>query len=364
VTESQVGKPLQVIFLLAGVVKSGGLRVIGELANGLAARGHQVALLQPGNQPFPFPLLDRVARLCIDIGPARAGGRVGRRMKEAKALLLSIPRNADIVVSTYHLTAYVAAVAQKIYGMHHVYLVQGYEPDFFPPTFFGRAQRMAATLSYKLPGRMITVSTWLRDRVAAHKSRCIPVISDGVDLGIFRRPNGGRQDNLVMTMGWQEERKGLADFIAAIEQVWLRRQDLSVMIVSSDPQLRVCTHVPHHIFHPDTDRTMACFYQRATMFVSASHLEGFGLPVLEAMACGTPVITTRNGGVSDFVADEVNALMVPVAARSELAAAIERLLEDRALRLRLSEAATATAVHYSWDRMIDAFESELLNLTA
>jgi glycosyltransferase involved in cell wall biosynthesis len=97
----------------------------------------------------------------------------------------------------------------------------------------------------------------------------------------------------------------------------------------------------------------------ADAFLYPSLFEGFGLPILEAMASGTPVITSDRSSLPE-VAGEA-ALIVSGSDVNELANAILRLVHDRALHARLSEAGRARAQHYSWARAaqstLDVYEA-------
>jgi glycosyltransferase involved in cell wall biosynthesis len=105
-----------------------------------------------------------------------------------------------------------------------------------------------------------------------------------------------------------------------------------------------------------SDEQLAELFRRATVFVFPSLFEGFGLPPLEAMACGTPVVTTACGGVSDFARDGENCLMVPPGDVEGMAQAILRLLGDSPLRRRLSDTAVETARPWTWVRAVDQTE--------
>ncbi|NUN97501.1 MAG: glycosyltransferase family 4 protein, partial [Candidatus Omnitrophica bacterium] len=84
-----------------------------------------------------------------------------------------------------------------------------------------------------------------------------------------------------------------------------------------------------------------------------------GLPPLEAMACGTPVVLTDSVGVREYAMHEGNCLMVPPGDPSALASAIRRALEDRALRERLAENGLATVPRFTWENMVEDFDSAL-----
>lgn len=90
-----------------------------------------------------------------------------------------------------------------------------------------------------------------------------------------------------------------------------------------------------------SDQQVAELYRRATIFVSPSRFEGFGLPAAEAMACGAPVIVSSGGALPEVAGDA--GLVVPVENPDALASAIESLLSDKSQRDQLGKKASARA---------------------
>jgi alpha-1,3-rhamnosyl/mannosyltransferase len=97
-----------------------------------------------------------------------------------------------------------------------------------------------------------------------------------------------------------------------------------------------------------SDATLLALYRHATMLLFASHYEGFGLPALEAMAMGTPVLASTAPAVREVVGDA--ALCATPADHADLVDKIKQLADDGALRARLAAAGIARAREFTWQR--------------
>jgi hypothetical protein len=108
---------------------------------------------------------------------------------------------------------------------------------------------------------------------------------------------------------------------------------------------------------------MYLLYNQASCYVSAGQIEGFGFPILEAMACGCPVICTDDGGSRDFVKDGHNALVV-LRSSTGISNGIKRMLGNTELRrkLRNNGLATVAGDKYNWDVVTHKFEDVLAKL--
>ncbi len=99
---------------------------------------------------------------------------------------------------------------------------------------------------------------------------------------------------------------------------------------------------------PQPHETLALYYAAADITVVPSRYESFGLVALESMACGTPVVASRAGGLAFTVQHEQNGLLVTYGDVPALAAALNRALADDTLRQQMTVGALATAQEYSW----------------
>jgi len=166
----------------------------------------------------------------------------------------------------------------------------------------------------------------------------------------------------VLFVGTTERRKGIVALVEAMEQV--QRSDPALRLVVAGARgdgLR--GDEPIHMTEVGyvDDGTLAALYRGAEMFAFPSHYEGFGLPVLEAMAHGTPVITTNVTAIPEAAGDA--ALYVPPDDTLALAAAIARVRNDASLAASLRTRGYAHAATMSWTKTARA-TLEVLEHTA
>ncbi|HQV68384.1 MAG TPA: glycosyltransferase [Thermoflexales bacterium] len=95
------------------------------------------------------------------------------------------------------------------------------------------------------------------------------------------------------------------------------------------------------------------YYSAADCLVMPSHYESFGMVALEAMACGTPVIASDVGGLSQLVQHNKTGIRVPVKSPVKLADAMDHLLGDEVVRRRMGHAAACYAEDFDWNKIVD-----------
>lgn len=108
-----------------------------------------------------------------------------------------------------------------------------------------------------------------------------------------------------------------------------------------------------------SEEDLPCFYQSASLFVFPSLYEGFGLPILEALVSGIPVICFKSSSIPEVVGN--GGILVDVNDVKAFATAMTKVLEDTQLYAKLSENAKKQALHFSWEKTardtLDVYES-------
>ena len=189
----------------------------------------------------------------------------------------------------------------------------------------------------------------------------------GVDSDRFH-PTASVGD-YVLSVGTFEAHKGFDFLVRAMARcpnprprlVLVGNEDSARVTVQLHSQARALGVELETLVGIDHERLVS-LYQEAAAFLYAPHKEPFGLVILEAMACGIPVIAVSEGGPLESVVDGVTGFLVP---RDEdaFAEAIRRVISDRALARDLGARARQEALaRWSWDAAVAAIETELLSL--
>lgn len=148
----------------------------------------------------------------------------------------------------------------------------------------------------------------------------------------------------VLFVGRLSEEKGLPELLEATEGI--------ARVIVGDGPLRDGVPEAAGFVGP---RMLGSYYERAAVVVCPSRREGYGVVAREAMAYGRPVVASAVGGLGDAVQDGVTGILVPPRNPAELRAAIERLLGDAELRVRLGDAGRDKARReFSWSTAIQA----------
>jgi glycosyltransferase involved in cell wall biosynthesis len=164
----------------------------------------------------------------------------------------------------------------------------------------------------------------------------------------------------VLYVGNIKPHKNLVRLIEAFSQLRRTHDDLKLLIIGDEisklPALRRAVH--HHKLHKHVrflgylkDDTLTVLYRLASVFVFPSLYEGFGLPPLEAMASGTPVVTSNVSSLPEVTGDA--AVLVDPYDVDSICDGIRRILDDPSLAEELRNKGLKRAREFSWERSVE-----------
>jgi hypothetical protein len=342
---------VRITFVLPFINLTGGIRVLLDYTNWLHEAGHEATVVYPC-WPYRFQYT-RQQQWTEFRKHARNDGRVpwfDLRCRLLRVPLISnvfLPR-ADLVVATAWPTAHDVARLHASRGKK-VLIVFHHESGTGPE------HRIRAI--YQLPFHRIAFSRFVRESVERQFGCDVrDVVPNGVDTALFF-PDGRVAENSVLFLYHPDPRKGADDGIEALSRLRMRMPHLQVRVCGTVRPERLPSWMPFE-FHPD-DVTLRRRYSTSAALLYPSRYEGFGLPPLEAMACGCPTVTTAVGAVPEFATDRHDALIVPIGDIDAMVDRLEELLCDAALRRRLSVEGLRTAERFSLMRVAPLFGAAL-----
>lgn len=331
-------------------ILAGGGRTLLELANCLAERGHEVTIttLKYKGELELLKKANFTPKFKILFAPL-AGGfpyRVVKRLAkgygyalypyiENQALLKVMPE-CDINVGTVSYTAFPVYESGKGKPFHHF---MHYEPVLFDQPKDIEKKRLIEE-TYCLPTVKILNSSWLKETLEVELGIRVPqenIVTHGfMSQYFYPRPEIKKdpKKKRIISLGKSIALKGLADLIAAFRILYEKNKALELVLFTPEKNLKVPSEFPIEVHYGVVNEELCALYNSADVMVMPSWFESFPWPPLEAMASGTPVVTTRYG-TEEMATNEVNALVIDPKSPEQMASAIARLLEDKTLRDRL-----------------------------
>ncbi len=165
--------------------------------------------------------------------------------------------------------------------------------------------------------------------------------------------------------GRVDQRKGVLDFVRAGRQLLDADEPVRLIISGIGPDAEAARQLVDELGMNDQTEFLgavpyaeaAQVYARGDLFISPTYAEGFSNTILEAMASGLPIVSTRTVGVVDCLEDEVNAALVEPGDVDALTRAIGRMLHDEAHRIALGQRAYEEVIsQYSWPVVAEQLE--------
>lgn len=353
---------MRITFVIPRADTSGGVRVVSIYARRLADRGHEVVVV---SRPHRRPTLRERLRHAISRRPLPYAARPAPSLLDGMGLdhrvidrhrpitAADVP-DADVVIATWWETAewvaeYPASKGAKAYFLQH------YEAHDNIP-----ADRVDAT--WRLPMHKIVIANWLADLAKDRFGDAgYSLVPNSVDLQQFHAPPREKQQTPTLGLMYSHVPfKGCDISLKALELAGREISNLKLVAFGNRAPTEQLPLPPGATFvlQPAQDRIRE-IYAQADAWLFASRSEGFGLPILEAMACRTPVIATPAGAAPELLS-RGGGILVPPEDPAAMAKAIWQIAQlDNPAWQRLSDSAYETAASYSWDDATTRFESAL-----
>lgn len=337
----------------------GGERHFVDLTNALIARGHELFLAVVEDSPL-LPELSRIHAGNILQLPFRKPFDLHTAWKLRRFARAS---RAEIIHAHMARDYPLAALAAGSGGLPRLVITRHV---LFP---MGKMHK----LTRRRVARVIAVSEAVADslraqNIFAHEQ--ITVVRHGIELERFRAVEAVKRNRLQVGMlGELSPVKGQIDFVRAAEIISSQRDDVDFVMAGRDhsadggyarslKQMIANSQLGHRMRLIESTVDLVGFLCELDVFVSASHSEAFGLAIVDAMACGVPVIATATGGASEIITDRETGRLTPIGNVEELAKCIIELLDDSQHRELLSAAARKMVAElFALPRMISETET-------
>ena len=339
---------MHIIYLIKSAnYVSGGTRVIFEHANRLQKRHHQVEiwtdepLVQPGfPSKVPIYCIYDIKFQPIDIlvatDPFFLLGNLWGKIKAHKYFLF-LQHDSELILRSV--------------GYHNA------------------ADQLRNSFLHEFPKKVqiIALSHWIQKRLFQEYSLRSTVVLSGINTQLFHQAKPLLKDQKQRVMFFYDFQlwKGGDEMAKAIDLLKKTDPNLGIIMVGgtwpslpkdSSPLSGYSFHWPVVFFNNPPQDELARIYSSASVFISPSWFEGFGLPGLEAMACGVPVVTTDSGGIREYAIPGKTAIVVPPKNPEALAKGVLRVLRNKKLRSRLIKNGLKKAKEFDWDDEIDKLE--------
>jgi glycosyltransferase involved in cell wall biosynthesis len=358
-----------IVFIIPSLKTGGGNRVFLELANCLVSR-YNIIVLLPDNNPEvnSFFIHERIKIK-----------KIGKYPKNKLEKLLNIIKvyfyinknhgKDKIIISDPIMCLFLMMIKCK----DNLYrFIQADDYAMFDDKYllnnslFLCIYKILCRISYRERVNYIFNSIFTYNKYVFYSRRNnidIKIVYPAINHSIFYdKKMGIRKHKLnICLVGRKHPWKGLQTFIDMYNELDSNYRDMldTIFIISHDDLSNFDMRY-FNLIKAGSDEEIADIYNRSSIFISTSWWEGFGLPGLEAMACGCAVITSDSGGVKEYAYDK-NAIFFTPKNSQELKAALIKLINNRDMIHVLAESGRISARKFSWEKSASQLDNILFN---
>ena len=332
---------IHVVYVMTHVAVCGGSKVIFEHANLLTKKGISVTIVSHFEKPTWFDISANYLKVPFGID-----------------LSSGIPL-CDVIVATYydHIQSCIdTGIAPVVYfEQGDIHLTNLSELDDTMKNFIKK--------SFEIVPFIITVSSRTSEQIKVNFNRDSIVFDNSIDTSMFNQKgehfSHTKPYMLIMGSAGVPTKK-ITYCIQAYQQIKKSGMDINLLWISpNEPPSELKPYVDQ-IFVSPSQEEIASLFRGAALYLSASTVESFSLPCIEAMACGCPVISASNEGVLGYGVNGSNMLICPPNDPEALSSACIKVLTNTILKETLVIGGLSTSLLYNWDitisKLIDFYQ--------
>jgi len=332
---------------LINLSSHGGVRILVELANEFSREGFRVEILIPPGKSNSVYRVDDLVNV-REIGVA-----TGYKFIDYSIFLLILPfyLRGGVIIANFFVTYFPCRLGSLVWRESYIYFVQDIESKY--TGLVGRILNFFCEISYRSK-RIVTANSYLAFALKERRRHLYDTISIGPTEPFYKIPiSNEKRPYRIMYMPRHEQWKRM-DRFEEIYRFLPRLSPQEILCVGQDEDiLERLARQGYAICRPKNDEELVECYDRTQVFLLTSDREGFGLPPLEAMARGVPVVSFRCGGPDFYIEDGKNSYLVDDV--SQAVARICTLLDDTKNWSSLSSEARETAGQYRLARGLEKF---------
>ncbi|MFA6963150.1 MAG: glycosyltransferase family 4 protein [Patescibacteria group bacterium] len=338
---------MKITFLTPNLEMHGGNLVMLRYANFLAESGHEVTIISADRQTL-FDIDRRITLKQYKSFPIRYVDFFLLQKIYFKQII-GLISECDFLIPIYTplLPAIIKAKKQKKLEAKIVFLFQ----DFFEMVWAG------PFIKRMLGNKKITENIALAVCVSDSSEKALRsvskvksvVVKNGIDPEFHQ--SSLKRDNYLLFVGRPQRPKGFHIFKEAYRIIKRDSPEIKAKVVSPTVEDRIVNGI-EFIKYKDREQ-LAEIYSRALIYVNTSLGESFGLPALEAMASGAPVVLTDTVGAREYAKNKENCIVTAVNRPEETTSAIKKILADSKLCKKLIDNGLETAGSYSWSKSFE-----------
>ncbi len=343
----------KITFVLPGMitVPMGGVKIVNRLAALIARQPYRVTLVYP--VVLELSLVHRVKALIksrLDKKHKVPGDLYYQPAPEVDALVVRevsekyIPE-ADAIVAIGWQTANAVNQLSEDKG-EKFYFLQSYE------AYFSNSNKVLETYNLKL--QKIALSKWILDEMIKLGQNSLGPIGNSINPDEFYPDEAIEKSNDLLMLYHPAKIKNAKFGLAVLEKLKKQHPGLKATIFSARAPIHKIPPWVHQVIRPDIEE-LRNLYNQSKIFLSTSKWEGWGLPPMEAMACGCAVVAVKNKGVQEFMKNNINGFLISNRDKQSAIEKINKLLKNADLREKFVDEGYKTVMNYSETEVVSKF---------